>query len=235
MKFPKPWFRKGRGWFVTLDGKQIKLGTRRDESFEAYRQLISEPQPHRRAPSTAGISLVEVVEHFLEWVQKHRAPDTYVWYQYRLERFCRAYPDLQARRLKPFMVQEWVNGYDLSVTSQRNYLRSAKRCFKWAKRQGYIDENPIADLEVPSAEERDIALTQEQFDGLMTFVRNKLGFCKIHQHALTALNHFGESSRTCSRIKGSGTTPMEHPWPFLSHGRFARYCRVVSCPWSRFR
>ena len=74
MKFPKPWFRKGRGWFVTLDGKQIKLGTKREAAFAEYRQLISLP-PARR-PTTTTISLVEIVEHFLEWTQKHRAPDT---------------------------------------------------------------------------------------------------------------------------------------------------------------
>ena len=48
MKFPKPWFRKGRGWFVTLNGKQIKLGTDREEAFAEYRQLIAQPAPTPR-------------------------------------------------------------------------------------------------------------------------------------------------------------------------------------------
>ena len=144
MKFPKPWFRRGRGWFVTLNGKQIKLGTDREEAFAEYRQLIAQPAPTARS-SSASIGLVEIVEHFLEWSQKNRALDTYEWYRYRLERLCRKYPNLAATDLKPFMVQEWVDGYELAVTTRRNYLHSAKRCYKWAKRQGYIDSNPIAD------------------------------------------------------------------------------------------
>ncbi len=31
MKFPKPWRRKGRGWLVTLDGQQVKLGKKKWE------------------------------------------------------------------------------------------------------------------------------------------------------------------------------------------------------------
>lgn len=30
-KFPMPWFRKKRGWYVTLDGGQIPLGKDRDD------------------------------------------------------------------------------------------------------------------------------------------------------------------------------------------------------------
>ena len=31
--FAKPWHRKGRGWFLELNGKQIKLADDRDEAF----------------------------------------------------------------------------------------------------------------------------------------------------------------------------------------------------------
>lgn len=169
----KPWFRKSnRRWYVEVNGKQVNLGPDRKEAHRRFHELMAQPELARTPPRTHRISLVEIVEHFLEWVQKHRAPDTYGWYQYRLERLCKAYPSLEAADLKPFMVQEWVNGYTLSVTSQRNYLRSVKRCYKWAKRQGYIDANPIADLEVPSGEQRDVSLTQGEFDELMNYVRN---------------------------------------------------------------
>jgi len=34
MKFPKPWYRKSRdAWFVTLDGRQVKLGKTEEESL----------------------------------------------------------------------------------------------------------------------------------------------------------------------------------------------------------
>jgi integrase len=43
---------------------------------------------------------------------------------------------------------------------------------KWAKKQGYIDRNPIADLEIPSAERREAVVSQEEFDTLLETVRN---------------------------------------------------------------
>jgi hypothetical protein len=42
-KFAKPWCRKGRGWYVTLDGKQIALGLQRKAAFELYHDLMRRP------------------------------------------------------------------------------------------------------------------------------------------------------------------------------------------------
>ena len=70
----------------------------------------------------------------------------------------RSYPDLRASDLRPYHVETWADGYNFSVTSRRNYLRSVKRCMKWAKKQGYIDRNPIEDLEVPMAESKEVAI-----------------------------------------------------------------------------
>jgi integrase len=43
---------------------------------------------------------------------------------------------------------------------------------KWAVKQGYVDRNPIAELEVPNAEHREVAISQAEFDDWMSFVRN---------------------------------------------------------------
>ena len=92
-KFAKPWFRPQRGvWYVTRDGKQINLGADRASAFQEYARLIAEP----RSREVRSGSLASVVDAFLEWVQRQRSPDTYEWYRYRLERFVRKHPDLQA-------------------------------------------------------------------------------------------------------------------------------------------
>ena len=71
-------------------------------------------------------------------------------------------------RLKPYRVQEWVDSYaDLSRTSKRNYLRSVKRAFRWALKQGYIEQNPIAHLEVPSADRREIVIPDEELERVL--------------------------------------------------------------------
>ncbi|TWT57908.1 site-specific tyrosine recombinase XerC [Thalassoglobus neptunius] len=169
MKFSQPWYRKARkAWFVTLNGKQIRLGESKKEAFAKYRVLLNEPTT--RQVQTA--SLVGIIDAFLEWVQKNRSEATYEWYRYRLQRFAQKYPDLRASDLKPYHVELWADQYKHSQTSRRNYLRSVKRCLKWAKKQGYIDGSPISDLEVPSAEHRELALDAEQFQELLTFVRS---------------------------------------------------------------
>ncbi len=50
-------------------------------------------QPHEEQVSSD--SLAAIIDVFLEWVQQNRAPDTYEWYRYRLERFIQRYPDLR--------------------------------------------------------------------------------------------------------------------------------------------
>lgn len=113
---PKPFFRKRRNrWYVQINGRQINLGSDKDEAFRLYHQLMSEaassdPPP----PRTDSAHLVAALcDHFLEWVRRNRAPDTYEWYQYRLQRFCDLYPDLSAANLKPFHVERWVDQYEL--------------------------------------------------------------------------------------------------------------------------
>ncbi|MEI6539410.1 MAG: site-specific integrase, partial [Planctomycetota bacterium] len=146
----KPWYRKDRkAWFVTIDGIRHNLGPDKTEAFRQFHALMREPK-HKEVKSQ---SFVAIADAFLEWLQKHRAPDTYEWYRYRIERFCQTYPELKLGDLKPFHVQKWVDTYpDLSRTSRRNYLRSVKRCVSWACKQGYLENDPIHQMEVPSAE-----------------------------------------------------------------------------------
>ena len=168
-KYAKPWFRPERGvWYVTLGGKQINLGSNRAAAFQEYARLISEPQPRE----VRSGSLAAIVDSFLEWVQRQRSPDTYEWYRYRLERFVRRFPDLRAADVRPYQVQEWADGYEVSTTTRRNYLRTVKRCFSWATLQGHLDKNPVAGLELPAGDHREVVISPEEFEAILASVRN---------------------------------------------------------------
>ena len=74
--FPKPFSKRGSGvWYVEIDRKQVNLGPDRDEAFRRY-QLMAQPQPKR----VAADSSLSDVNAFLDWRSKHRATDTYLWY-----------------------------------------------------------------------------------------------------------------------------------------------------------
>lgn len=72
--------------------------------------------------------------------------------------------------LKPFHVEEWVDGYEIAQTTRRNYFRNIKRCLSWAKRQGRIEENPLEALDVPGGERRDVYVPLDEFERLLTYV-----------------------------------------------------------------
>jgi len=165
--FPKPFFKKARGlWYVEINRQQVNLGPDREAAFRQYHQLMM--QPTERVVTTE--MLPGIVDAFLEWVHKNRAADTYEWYRYRLQRLVLKYPDMKVQLLRPYHIEQWVDEFVLAQTTRRNYFRSITACLRWALKQGYIDKNPLAAIAVPSAERRDVYLTQEEFEWLLTFV-----------------------------------------------------------------
>lgn len=160
--FPKPFFRKSRKtWAVQINGKQINLGRDQEAAFRRYHELMAAPAEQPRVADTSLV--VALCDNFLNWVKKHRSPATYEWYRHRLQRFVELYPDLTVAQLKPFHVQEWVDGINVKPTTQRNYIRSVKRAMKWSRQQGYIDTDPIAEMQAPSAERREQTISKDEY------------------------------------------------------------------------
>ena len=166
--FPKPFFKKARkSWYVEINRKQIKLGFDKEEAFQLYHQLMQQPAEEA---TISPDSLVGIIDAFLDWTQRNRAPDTYEWYRYRLQRFVDKYPDMRVSSLKPFHVEEWVDDYDIAQTTRRNYFRSIKRCLAWATRQGRIEKNPLEALDIPGAERKEVYISLDEFEKLLTYV-----------------------------------------------------------------
>ena len=129
-KHPKPWLRKGRGWYIQRNGEQVFLSKEKAEALKQYHALMG-----KSAGRVKSGFVAELVDSFLEWVQQNRAPDTYRWYKDRLQLFCGLYPDLKVSALKPLHVQKWIDGMQVANGTKRNFARSIMR-----KRPG----NPLA-------------------------------------------------------------------------------------------
>lgn len=170
--FPKPFYKKSRAcWYVEIDRKQIKLGPDQAEAFRLYHELMAAPRVQLQQPLTSA-SAVAIIDLYLDWVHKHRAPDTYEWYRYRLQRFAERYPDIRVSSLKPFHVEQWVDAYKMAETSRRNYFRSIKTCLRWAVKQGHIASNPLDGLEMPGTERKEVYFSPGQFETLLTYSRD---------------------------------------------------------------
>jgi integrase len=170
---PKPWYWKARrSWFVTIAGKRHDLGPDKSAATDQFHKLMADPP--KRAHSIRGDSVISVIDAYLEWCQKHRAPDTYEWYRARLQLFAEKYPTLTTLELRPYHVQEWIDGMaNIASGTKRNYCRAIKRAMRWAKRLGYLDTNPIADMELPKAGKRETVISQADFDTLLARVPDR--------------------------------------------------------------
>lgn len=167
--YPKPFFRKTRHlWYVQLDGTQHNLGPDKDAAFAAYHELMRKPREKRVVRSE---SVAALIDSFLDYTQKHRAPDTYEWYQSRLQRFVRWYPDLLVSELKPFHVQQWIDSHPtLASGSKRNLCRSIMRAMTWAEKQGYIDKSPLAHFEKPVGGKRERVISDDEWRGILSLI-----------------------------------------------------------------
>ena len=83
--------RKSRDtWYVEVDGRQINLGKDREIAFQRYHPIMAVPpeiRPIHAMGTGEGMKLTELFDRFLDWVKQHRVPYTFVWYQYRLQRY----------------------------------------------------------------------------------------------------------------------------------------------------
>ena len=170
-KRPEPWWREDReAWFVQIDRKRYNLGRNKKKAWQTFHALMANP-PKRTV--MASDSLSAIIEAFLEWSEHHRSPVTYEWYRCRLKHFFNAYPDLRIGELRPYHVQEWIDRMPVASGTKRNYCRAVKRCVRWAKKQGHIDLNPIADLEVPRGGKREKVVTVGEWEAILAAVTDR--------------------------------------------------------------
>ena len=174
----KPFFRTGRGWYVQLCKQQVKLcdGPRNSDTeataWERYHAVMAEHAKEATAappPSmpAGGPLVVEILDKYLGWCQKNRAPRTYDWYHDHIQSFLDALPaaaTLSVSDLKPFHVIEWTDKHpDWSPVYRRGAIVAVQRPFNWADELGYIPASPIKKIKKPQPQKRDRHITPEDF------------------------------------------------------------------------
>lgn len=239
MREPKPFARTRKHvttWYVHLDG-QINLGTDEKAANEEYHRLMAQ-----RGTVPAGTMTVsDLMTRFLAWTQKHRAKATFEWYSEHLRPGGIRRPDqkrrikpkafpsfehhvgqrMKASQVRPGHVEEWlaVRYVDAGPTFKNGGVRALSRAFNWARKQGYIDRNPITDVERPAYQPREIyydaeqwqqilaAIKSPEFLDLVTFMR-KTG-CRPQEARAVEARHFQRSSK-CIEFERAESKGKKH-------------------------
>jgi hypothetical protein len=169
---PKPFFRaQNQTWYVQLGKKQFPLGKDRDEAFRLYHRMLAGSRE-----LTPAVPAARVIDEFLAWTSRNRESSTYGWYKVHLESFVRFIGlNLRASDVKPHHVTRWIDREyaGQSDNTKHGAIRTVKRAFNWARKQGIIGASPVADVEMPTPTPRETFVTPEQFQVVIALVKDR--------------------------------------------------------------
>ncbi|HTU25838.1 MAG TPA: hypothetical protein VMF30_10595 [Pirellulales bacterium] len=174
----KPWWREDRqAWFVTIEGTRYNLGPDEDAADREYHRLLSLP-PEARAPQTTaptGLTVADIFDRYLDWVQKHRAPRTYDWYLDHIQSFTDFLTkpaEMPIADLKPYHVVQWADRHSSwGANYRRGAIVAIQRPMNWAVKLGFITASPIPYIEKPRATRREQIVTPEEWQAIRDHYR----------------------------------------------------------------
>src|SRR5262249_18540491 len=130
------------------------------EIMAAFHKLMATTS--RKLPEADTLKVCQVADLFLDYSEKHHAPDTFRSYSDFLNDFCQANGPLLARDLKPLHVPRWLDPHKGWEGCRRNAVVAVKRAFNWADAEGVLQPNPIKAVKKPPQRHRDRILTPEE-------------------------------------------------------------------------
>jgi integrase len=164
-----PWYWAARkAWYVVYNGKKIRLADNKEEAKKEFHRLMLTSRP-KDSPEIVG----DILDMHLAWLSKNRAPSTYDWYKTRFELLTDRMLAIPATALRSLHVEKWLDDKDTwGPTFKRGIVTALKAAFNRAVKKHVLDKSPIADLEKPEAKTRTEFLTPEQFEHVLSHVRD---------------------------------------------------------------
>jgi integrase len=208
VRFRKPFYRASRKlWYVQLNGRQINLGPDKAEAFRRYHELMAAPE----APKPTGdLPAVVVIDHFLDWCQRHRAKRTYDWYLDYLQSFARTLPrGIATSKLRPFHVQQWVDAQPGWKTGKRGAITAVQRAFNWAEKMGHIDKSPLRHVEKPAAGRLEQVVTEAEYHAILALAKDQ-----EFRDLLTAAWQTGARPHELLTVEARHFDPVNRCWAF---------------------
>lgn len=136
----KPYFKKShQAWYCNLHGKPVRLGKTEEEAMVAWAAIYKH----------SDFTLADLVKRWLAWVQKNKSKETHTSYQRYANRWTSLHGRLAAASIRGHHLSEFVEREfpptDYSESVRWQAQKTAVVMYAWAKDQGLIDINHLAD------------------------------------------------------------------------------------------
>lgn len=152
---PRPWYnRTTDSWCVTMHGKRINLAKGKASDREAYQKFLEITGEPTRVIELCK-TVAEFRDEFLDDCRLRLRPLTVEFYVRHLGSFCLHCGKLPMLVVENEHVRKWLAQSDWNDTTRHSAAAAVKRLFSWAKSEGKIPVNPIADLKKPSSRRRE--------------------------------------------------------------------------------
>jgi integrase len=163
------WKASHKAWYCVINGKQTRLGPSGPQN-KAADQAAAQDDFYRRMADKAPVSedtpAKLVLDRFLFWAQENRAPRTYAWYLFHLQKFSNFIgPAKTVGEVTPDDVDRWLSrDYRTAGPTHKNgACRAVARAFNWAQKRRMIKASPVFGMERPAAKHREECLTADQW------------------------------------------------------------------------
>lgn len=196
----EPWFWEERGtWHVWIDGKRSGILARgkrgRKAAVQAFHRLMADREAARNKPP--GITLKVLCELFTEHLEREKSPVHATTTRDRLRKFARHLGgNTNAPDVRPHHVTAWLASTSWGPTTRHGYITTLKSMFNWAKREGLLESNPLADMQKPTPKTREEIMDAGQVYRLLCAVKDQ-----AFRDFLTALKETGMRPSEAMRLE----------------------------------
>jgi len=172
-KRPEPfWREQTRCYYVQVGKKQHRLDPDEETAWRLYHEMMARPpEVAEPVPSSGALAAVEVIDLFLEWASVNRERPTYEAYKRRPQNLVDAIPStLTSDDLRPYHISRVMDARGWNANTKNDFASAVQRAFNWAVKQGLIDRNPVAHVEKPAREARELAVGPADYAEVMAVV-----------------------------------------------------------------
>ena len=169
---PKPFFHRG-WWCTNTGGSRTKLALGRENknaAEDALLDLLNERRQHPDRKTYPQLTVLDLCEKFLDWVELHRSHDTYDDYQDWLNKWVKLHGTRRAREVRALDLEEWKAALvqpGVSPWTVNHAVIAVKTCWSWGLKNDLLLANPLQKVQKLDAEGRERTFTQEEFLALL--------------------------------------------------------------------